>query len=90
MKTGVGLLEGQPRKYTAATLPDPAKLGVGTMVVVTESGLPTISDGGEFGSPVWRRSLSVGIVGDSLTGRCFNACDTVPASCSQTGGVGTL
>ena len=83
-------LENVTRSYTATTLPDPATLAPGAVVVVTESGLPTISDGGEFGSPVWRRSLSVGIVGDSLTGRCFNACDIVPASCSQTGGVGTL
>ena len=34
MKIGEGLLEDQPRVYTAATLPDPTTLGAGATVVV--------------------------------------------------------
>ena len=35
MKIGEGLLEDQPRVYTAATLPDPASLPVDTSALVT-------------------------------------------------------
>ena len=35
MKIGEGLLEDQPRVYTAATLPDPTAMSVGTTAILS-------------------------------------------------------
>ena len=54
-----GLLEDQLHKYTAATLPGPAKLGVGTMVVVDQTQALLKPNGSAFLGVLYRNNTPV-------------------------------